>query len=75
MPKIGQGAHPEKKLRGAWNQVGRPRACLKCDKIFVSVGNHNRLCDVCRSGNALKMDMLHDARLAGIVAKIANEQQ
>ncbi|MBQ09313.1 MAG: hypothetical protein CMD96_05945 [Gammaproteobacteria bacterium] len=27
----------------------RERKCLKCDKKFISKGNHNRLCDSCKS--------------------------
>ncbi len=25
----------------------KPRACLKCDKPFMSAGPHNRLCPTC----------------------------
>jgi hypothetical protein len=26
----------------------QPRACLRCDRTFVSEGPHNRLCRACR---------------------------
>jgi hypothetical protein len=27
----------------------KERACLRCDRVFLSEGPHNRLCDVCRA--------------------------
>jgi hypothetical protein len=29
------------------------RACLRCDRTFISAGSHNRLCDACRGALAV----------------------
>ena len=51
--------HPKtlKSINEARIAMGMPglgfkkRDCLKCDKEFISMGIHNRLCDDCRKKN------------------------
>jgi len=38
-----------RKLAGYAPLNERKRKCLRCDKSFKSGGNHNRLCDACKS--------------------------
>ncbi len=51
---------------------GRKRPCMSCGKIFTSAGNHNRLCNRCRSKSDDPLDPysapgMRSADLAGTI--------
>jgi len=46
---------PDARIKSLKNRKTK-RACLKCDKDFMSEGPHNRLCPACRESNAFICD-------------------
>ena len=56
------------------NGFTRERKCLKCQKMFVSKGPGNRLCDICVKSNSREV-CRNDAALINngrVVRKVSN---